>query len=280
MSTSPLPSDQPTALAPHHLRIFALIIDFLIIVTLLKLGDQLTLGAHWDLRPVTQDPTGLTPRWIMGFLLMLLAKDSLGGRSPGKWLTNIAVRRADDPARAPGPAAGLLRNLTLPIFPVEGYLVFRDPYFRRLGDRWAGTVVVGLPNPSSLFRRWLLVSILFFGMLLGSFLIFPWNMRRSAAYQEAYRIASSHPAVKAAVGAHPVIDTSPEFGLAPDRARATVTFDADGPKGTAKAVVVLRLDRGTGKWMLEKVQVQAERPEPIESQAPPPPKPSRPRRVQ
>ena len=47
--TPPDRDGAPTSLASHHLRLFALIVDYLLIITLLKLLDQLAMGA--DVQP-------------------------------------------------------------------------------------------------------------------------------------------------------------------------------------------------------------------------------------
>ena len=106
-----------------------------------------------------------------------------------------------------------LRNAPLLLLPVEGVLVFTDGHCRRLGDRWAGTVVVALPKPAPPLRRLTVWAILFLGILLASFVLTPWNMRRSAAYQEGYRLASGDSALAGAVGVPAMVGTSPDFAL-------------------------------------------------------------------
>ena len=114
----------PTALAPQHLRLFALIVDYLLVVVLLNLGNKLLLGQGWDLRP----PSGgtLTAGWLLAGTALILLRDAPGGRSPGKWFTGIALARADDPGQAPSLAARVLRNVPLLLLPVEALLVFVD----------------------------------------------------------------------------------------------------------------------------------------------------------
>ena len=88
------PTDAPRALAPHHLRLFALLADYLVLVAGLKLLNQLTLPEHWDLKGAAgwlADDPGL---WAAALAALTLVKDGRGGRSLGKWLTGIAVRRA------------------------------------------------------------------------------------------------------------------------------------------------------------------------------------------
>lgn len=263
----------PTKLAPHHQRLFALIIDYLLIVTLLKLTELLTLGAEWDLRPVSPARFGASPLSAVGLVVLLLAKDTVAGMSLGKWFMGIAVRRAEEPGSVPALALLLLRNAPLLLLPVEGVLVFTDGHCRRLGDRWAGTVVVALPRTAPPLRRLLAVAILFLGVLLTSFLLTPWNMRRSAAYQEGYRLAAGDPALTAAVGVPAVVGTSPDFALnlTPEGGTARLVFDIEGPLGERETEVVLNLDRSASRWEPVSVRVLGEPPPSDPSDAPPRP---------
>jgi uncharacterized RDD family membrane protein YckC len=265
------PPPTPPRLAPLHLRLFALILDYLLATTVLKLLDLATVGEHWDLRPVSEGVPGPTAGWAAGLVLLLLARDVLGGKSPGKWLTGLAVGRAENPeARAP-LLSNLLRNLPLLILPVEGLLVFVHPYGRRLGDRLAGTVVVAPAQVSPLSRRLMGLAVLFLGVLLVSFLLGPWNVRRSAAYQVARGAAAAHPEVAAAVGAPAELNASPSLELAvrPDGGSATLVFEARGPRGKAEAQVELRLETAPRRWKLEALTVRGRAsPEPLVKEAP------------
>lgn len=263
----------PTTLAPHHQRLFALIIDYLVIITFLKLTELISLGAEWDLRPVSPTWFGVAPLWGVGLVGLLLAKDTLAGMSLGKWFTGIAVRRAEEPGSVPALARLLLRNAPLLLLPVEGVLVFTDGHCRRLGDRWAGTVVVALPRPAPPLRRLTVLAILFLGVLLASFLLAPWNMRRSAAYREGYRLAAGDPALAAAVGVPAVVGTSPDFALSltQEGGTARLVFDIEGPLGEGETEVVLKLDRPASRWERVSVRVLGEPPPSGPSDAPPRP---------
>ena len=245
-------SSPPTKLAPHHLRLFALIVDYLVITTILKLADQIALGQHWDLAPQAEGVPGLSAAWVAGLILLMMAKDAVRGRSLGKWVTGLAVADAHDPAVPASLSRTLLRNVTLLILPVEVVLVFTDRHCRRLGDRLAGTVVVVPAQIASYIRRLGLIAILFLGFLLASFLLAPWNMKRSSAYQEAYRIASTHPALTGAVGSPATLDPSPTFELAleGEGGTATLTIEAEGPRGKGEAEVMLRMASGPRRWEL------------------------------
>jgi hypothetical protein len=250
------PGGVPTALAPHHLRMFALLVDYLLAVALLNMGARLLLGAEWDLRGPAP---GLHLERLLGGLALLLLRDAIDGRSPGKWFMGIAAVRAADPAVAPRLPARLLRNLTLVLLPVEAVLVFVDPYCRRLGDRLAGTVVVEHAHPAPVTRRLLGMAAVFLATTLAIFLLEYWNVRRSAAYPLAVRVATAEPAVAEAFGPQPEF-SAPGLTRSPDGARMVVQLAAEGPRGTGTVEVHLRLAAAPAHWELERVEVQGPPP--------------------
>ena len=253
-------SSPPSLLAPHHLRLFAVIVDYLLIITVLKLVDQVALGQHWDLAAVPQDGIELSPLWVAGAVLLALGKDAVRGRSIGKWLTGIAVATSADPSHPPSPAKTLLRNLSLVILPVDAVLMFTDPYCRRLGDRLAGTVVVVTPQAAPPMRRLMVIAIIFLGFLLASFLVAPWNMKRSAAYQFAFRAASDSPQLRSAVGSPFELDSALTFQLRQhdQGGTASLTFEAEGPRGKRKMRIVLRMAMSPRRWVFDSATLLGE----------------------
>ena len=247
----------PTALAPHHLRLFALIVDYLLIITLLKLIDQLALGEHWDLQPVVEDAPLFSPWWVVGLALLVICKDVFRGRSVGKWLAGIAVAAPPELARAPGLKRSILRNLTLLLLPVDALFLFMDAHGRRLGDRLAGTIVVIPAHVPHLMRRLTAMAILFLAVMLASFLAAPWNMKRSAAYQTAYRQAAEHPRVIQAVGEPARPGSSPKFRLTLEArgGAAQLTFEVEGARGMREVEVMLKMENSPRRWALESLRV-------------------------
>jgi hypothetical protein len=267
------PLDTPTTLAPLHLRLFALLFDYAIIVSGVKLTEQVLLGNGWDLRPMAA-----TPGWATfatdsqgAMLALLLMRDSLF--SMGKWLTDLSIRRADDPTRAPAWWTHIARNVSLVVLPLDVWLVFRDPKGQRLGERWTHTVLVQRPVVRDLYQRALGLGIVFLGFILGALLITSWNLRRSAAFQTAYAAAQADPALAAQVGAPVTVDRTPELelhvpdakhgatgvatatGAAANEGSATATFDAKGMTGRAKLQVHMKLIPATATepahWAVE-----------------------------
>jgi uncharacterized RDD family membrane protein YckC len=241
----------PTALAPHHLRLFALIVDYLLAVGLLNMGNKLLLGSGWDLRP---PPAGvLHPAWLLSALALLLLRDGVAGQSPGKWFTGIAVVRSDDPGTLPRLHALLLRNVTLLVLPVEAVWVFVDPYYRRLGDHLAGTVVVARGRPAPAMRRLLGMAILFLGSTLAIFLLEYWNVRRTAAYPTALHAAQADPGTASLFGSGLEL-SAPGLARSADGERMRVRLEAKGSAGGGHVEVSLRLAAPPPHWELERVQ--------------------------
>lgn len=244
----------PTSFAPHHQRLFAFIVDYLLVVVVVNIAQKLLLGSGWDLAP---EATGPGAAWVVASLLLMMGKDAHRGTSPGRWLTGIVVTSAHDLTTAPSWPRLLLRNLFLLALPVEAVLVLVDPYSRRLGDRVAGTVVVASPRAAPYTRRLLGLAILFLATMLVILLLETWNVRRSAAFPAALRAARGHPAIAQEVGEDFSFGSSAGLSIAQGKAgpRATVVLKAEGKQGVARVEVSLRLDPETRQWRLEGLQV-------------------------
>ncbi|MFI5401081.1 MAG: RDD family protein [SAR324 cluster bacterium] len=260
-------SRQPLVLAPLHLRLFALLFDYAVIVAGVKLVQQALLGEHWDLRPLAAQPgwAALATPWQGAMLLLVLLKD-VPGNSAGKWLTDLAIRRAHRPAERAGLWRRLVRNLSLVVLPVDVWLVFRDPQGRRLGERWADTVLVQRPQPRDLYQRAMGFGVLFLGFILAALLITSWNLRRSAAFQTGYAAARTDAALSVQVGGAPDVDRSPDLELNLPQAanpaeggHAVATFNATGPAGGAKLRVEMTLVAAQGgepaRWTVARTEV-------------------------
>ncbi|MFI5400204.1 MAG: RDD family protein [SAR324 cluster bacterium] len=260
-------ADRPRVLAPLHLRLFALLFDYAVIVAGVKLVQQALLGERWDLRPLQTQAgwAALASPWQGAMLLLVLLRDA-PGNSVGKWLTDLAIRRAHRPAGRAGLWRRLVRNLSLIVLPADAWLVFRDPQGRRLGERWADTVLVQRPRPRDLYQRAVGLGVLFLGFILAALLVTSWNLRRSAAFQTAYAAARTDAALAAQVGGAPAVDRSPDLELNLPRAaqpgeggHAVATFSALGPAGGAKLRVEMTLVAAQGgepaRWTVVRTEV-------------------------
>ncbi|MCH8075136.1 MAG: RDD family protein [SAR324 cluster bacterium] len=250
------PPASPASLAPHHQRLFALILDYLLVVMTLNVAQKILLGMDMELNAPSM------PWWALlapGAVLIAF-KDTLGGVSPGRWITGIAVVSAADPGSAPSWRRLALRNLFLILLPLEAAMVFFDPFYRRLGDRVAGTVVVTPNRVAPYTRRLLGLAILFLATFLIILGLESWRaekVRQSAAYRTALEAAAVHPKVIAAVGEAPRFGDSLGGSLMkdPQGVKAVVILRAEGKQGEFEVKVVLRRNRGAGRWRVEEVTV-------------------------
>ncbi len=267
------PSAGHHLLAAQHLRLFALLLDYLIVIGGLKLAEQVLLGEGWDLRLATEQAS-LFPLWWLAAITALFGVKDLLGASPGKWVTGISVRRRDAPAQRPARWRLAARNASLLLLPLDVYSLFRDAQFRRLGDRWFGTVVVVRHPELSAVTRAFGLGTLFLGFILAALLITSWNLRRTAAYQTARGAVLAHPGLAASLGEPVTLDSSPDMELRLDRGRAVLVFKAKGPARAADVRVHLVLNRtAPPRWSVAGVDM----PNPSAGQLPPvtdaPPRP-------
>ncbi|MDH5752462.1 MAG: RDD family protein [Deltaproteobacteria bacterium] len=260
-------SEAPRSLAPHHLRLFAIMVDYLLAVVLLKIFEQTIMPAQWDLAMWDQGHDihgdGNPWAWGAGLFTLLFLKDSLGGTSPGKLIAGLKVVRSEQPDQPPPFKRVVLRNLSLLVAPVDAVLVFIDPYFRRLGDRLAGTVVVVPADLSPPTRRMFILLILFLASLLATFLLARRNLFRTSAYQLAEQALLQSEAVRLVVGAPVEPGSDPDIQWPPEDLgeAATVKLQAEGPLGEVDVLVELRKIPGQKAWEVYEVRVEQKQEE-------------------
>ena len=89
--------------------------------------------------------------WVGIHLFQWLILQGLTGWTVGKWL--LGIRVVDAGGQPPGVLAAVKRTLPL-LFEwttlIALIAMYRDPYARRIGDRWAGTYVVRAPRRGEL----------------------------------------------------------------------------------------------------------------------------------
>ena len=247
----------PASLAPPHLRLFALLCDYLFAIAGGKLLEQALLGRHWDLQP--QVFSGQISHTLLGAMVaIVLCKDALWGISPGKWLMGIAVGQARQPATAPAFWRLVLRNGFLLLLPLEGVLLFLSAYYQRLGDRISDTVVVLPAHRTPLGRRLVGLICLFLLFMLLSLLLPTWNIHRSAALENARAAALSDPGLRKLAGPEPRFEFSPGFQLNLDAQGgiATVTFTTSTDSfPETRVTVTMRLEAGASAWKILTVAV-------------------------
>jgi uncharacterized RDD family membrane protein YckC len=242
-------------LAPHHLRLFAFLLDYLTIIAGLKLAEQIFLGDGWDLRMAAEATRVFPLWWIVTTAGLFLSKDVLGA-SLGKWVLGISVRRRDRPHTSPPPWRAVARNLSLVLLPADLYSLFCDAQLRRFGDRWFGTVVVVRDPALPVVGRAFGLGSLFLGFILAALLVTSWNLRRTSAYQVAQQAVASQQALVSQLGAPVEFDRSPSMDLRLDQGLAMLVIKAKGGQRSAEVRVRLVLMRTLPpKWLVGSIDI-------------------------
>ena len=191
-------------------RLFALLIDFIFALLLANTFINVFRQEHWDIVTKTSSIYGLLP-FYGGIALVLLFKD-ISGRSLGKILLGMTIKKIDDMEQQPTLAVLIKRNLMLLLFPVEGVVILRDSYARRLADKWWGTVVIDDRNALRGTLRILLGNIILFGFFLIAIISQRSGIEKTAIFQTAEQAIRSHEKLKPILEQYPVIE-DPEMNL-------------------------------------------------------------------
>ena len=191
-------------------RLFALLIDFIFALLLANTFINVFREEHWDIASQTSGLYGLLP-FYGGIVLVLFFKD-IFGRSLGKILLGMTIRKIDDMEQQPTLAVLIKRNLMLLLFPVEGVVLLRDSYARRLADKWWGTVVIDDRNALRGTLRILLGNIILFGFFSIAIISQRSGIEKTAIFQTAEQAIRSHEKLKPILEQYPAID-DPEMHL-------------------------------------------------------------------
>ena len=191
-------------------RLFALLVDFIFALLLANTFVNVFREEHWDIASQTSGLFGLLP-FYGGIVLVLFFKDFFG-RSLGKILLGMTIKKIDDMEQQPTLAVLIKRNLMLLLFPVEGLLIMRDSYARRLADKWWGTVVIDDRNALRGTLRILLGNIILFGFFLIAIISQRSGIEKTAIFQTAEQAIRSHEKLKPILEQFPVIE-DPEMHL-------------------------------------------------------------------
>lgn len=120
---------------PTKERLIAFAIDFFIICLIQGIAFQYIL-----LTATTE--TNIMPKIMLCNVItacLLLGKDIIQGRSIGKRIMKIAVTRSN--GERPGLIRSIIRNLTLPFWPIEALVFLSSGGASRLGDKLTKTEV-------------------------------------------------------------------------------------------------------------------------------------------
>ena len=197
-------------------RLFALIFDFIIALLVSNTLQHAFREEHWDLVRHGQTWVELLP-FYAGLLSLLMLRDGVRGVSPGNLLLGLAARSREAILVPLDTGRGLLRGLPLAVFPLEGIVMLWDlqrgsGFGQRLGDRWAGTVVIENPKALRPMLRILLANTILFGFFGAALLLQDTTLRKTAAYQTTAQHLRTHPDTEPLLALHPELN-EPELSL-------------------------------------------------------------------
>ena len=218
-------------------RLFALLIDFIFALLLANTIVYVFRKEHWDIVTQTSGFYGLLP-FYGGIVLVLFFKDFFG-RSLGKILLGMTIKKIDDMEQQPTLAVLIKRNLMLLLFPVEGMVILRDSYARRLADKWWGTVVIDDRNALRGTLRILLGNIILFGFFSIAIISQRSGIEKSSIFQTAEQAIRSHEKLKSILDQYPEIeDPEMHLDLRKNTSNPSVVRARIGNEESGKRVVV------------------------------------------
>ena len=218
-------------------RLFALLIDFIFALLLANTFINVFREEHWDIVSQTSGFYGLLP-FYGGIVLVLFFKDFFG-RSLGKILLGMTIKKIDDMEQQPTLAVLIKRNLMLLLFPVEGVVILRDSYARRLADKWWGTVVIDDRNALRGTLRILLGNIILFGFFSIAIISQRSGIEKTAIFQTAEQAIRSHEKLKPILEQYPAIeDPEMHLDLRKNKSNPSMVRARIGNEESGKRVIV------------------------------------------
>ena len=212
-------------------------IDFIFALLLANTFVNVFRQEHWDIVTQTSGIYGLLP-YYGGIALVLLFKD-ISGRSLGKILLGMTIRNIDDLELQPTLAVLIKRNLMMLLFPVEGAVILRDSYARRLADKWWGTVVIDDRNALRGTLRILLGNIILFGFFSIAIISQRSGIEKTAIFQTAEEAIRSHEKLKPILEQYPEIeDSEMHLDLRKNSSSPSVVRARIGNEESGKRVIV------------------------------------------
>ena len=218
-------------------RLFALLIDFIFALLLANTFVNVFREENWDLASQTSGLYGLL-LFYGGIVLVLFFKD-IFGRSLGKILLGMTIKKIDDMEQKPTIAVLIKRNLMLLLSPVEGVVILRDSYARRLADKWWGTVVIDDRNALRGTLRILLGNIILFGFFSIAIISQRSGIEKTAIFQTAEQAIRSHEKLKTILEQYPAIeDTEMHLDLRKNKNHPSMVRARIGNEESGKRVIV------------------------------------------
>ena len=237
-------------------RLFALLIDFIFALLLANTFINVFREEHWDIVSQTSGFYGLLP-FYGGIVLVLFFKDFFG-RSLGKILLGMTIKKIDDMEQQPTLAVLIKRNLMLLLFPVEGVVILRDSYARRLADKWWGTVVIDDRNALRGILRILLGNIILFGFFSIAIISQRSGIEKTAIFQTAEQAIRSHEKLKPILEQYPAIeDPEMHLDLRKNKSNPSMVRARIGNEESGKRVIVSLIFRDNPPgWEVLEVEME------------------------
>ena len=237
-------------------RLFALLIDFIFALLLANTFINVFREEHWDIVSQTSGFYGLLP-FYGGIVLVLFFKDFFG-RSLGKILLGMTIKKIDDMEQQPTLAVLIKRNLMLLLFPVEGVVILRDSYARRLADKWWGTVVIDDRNALRGTLRILLGNIILFGFFSIAIISQRSGIEKTAIFQTAEQAIRSHEKLKPILEQYPAIgDPEMHLDLRKNTSNPSIVRARIGNEESGKRVIVSLIFRNNPpEWEVLEMEVE------------------------
>lgn len=249
-------------LATTAKRFLAFMIDYTWIMLVLAGAYPFFLPEQWDRLGTGELVPHLIPVYILGVALFLL-RDSFGGQSIGKAFLNLYVAKVDKELPVAEQSQRIKRNLFLVLLPVEIFFMLKDDYARRLGDKFALTLVAEVVKPPKVRRvthkalaAMTLVSALWTLYIIGQ----PVAIKKTQGYAIASEAALNYGPLQEAVGSFSEFTYWPDVSYAFDH--ITYGLTAAGPKGEQKVEVVVETSMSAGLDDPKVARIQLIEPEP------------------
>ncbi len=244
-----------TTISSRRRRIFAFMIDHIIMSFLAGMVCLFAMGKHWDLADTGRMMSSMLPAMLLVFVVYFM-KDSVRGMSPGRYVFGIAVRDYAEPNRCPSILRLALRNLLMVIWLIEFFVFLFSKQKRRLGDHLTKTAVIRRKD-IPVGKR----TLAFFTLLLVFGLLFVGSIsaiiKNSSAYEQAIAHVEASSEVKEEVGDIVGYGSFPSGSVQVQNqyGYAQIKIKVNGTEGTIPVVVSMQKEPDT-KWELKSLEIK------------------------
>lgn len=204
-----------------------------------------------NVRSISEIPLSFYVAFIILIGIYFL-RDSISGKSLGKYIMGLAVRDNRDQNKPPSALRLISRNLTLLFWPLECLIIIFNSKKKRLGDILTGSSVIQIAPTKKLY------VLLFIPVFIGFFLTtISLVIKKSDAYQVATVFLTTNDKVKEHVGEVEGFGMFPsgEIQIQNGYGQAVMSISIHGSKTNANAQVLLSKDPGA-IWMVRDFRLQ------------------------